>query len=206
MSVPRLPSLDAAAARALTLFDAANAQDPHREGVRPKELLYAERMSAMLARFAPRADAAAQLAVRAQHIERWRLPRDQYPATREGYLSWRTALYKVHAETAGRLMREAGCAEDLITQVQQAVGKRGLKVNPLTQLVEDIAGLVFIEHYMADFAAGKPDYDEAKWLNIIRKTWKKMSPEARRFALECGIVLPPGLEALIIKAVTEEQA
>ena len=97
----------------------------------------------------------------------------------------------------------AGYGEDVIERVKQAVGKRALKINPDTQLLEDVAGLVFIEHYMLEFAVKHPEYDEAKWLDIIRKTWKKMSSRAQQFALSGGINLPQPLLPLIQKAVVE---
>ncbi|MBU0499355.1 MAG: DUF4202 domain-containing protein [Gammaproteobacteria bacterium] len=187
--------------RAMALFDEANAQDPNQDEGQPKELLYARRMTGMLERFAPDASEAAQLAVHAQHIKRWTVPRNSYPMTKEGYHAWRTGLYKFHAETAGELMRLAGYDDAMIESVQKAVGKRALKVNPDTQLLEDIANLVFIEHYMLAFAAGKPDYDEAKWLDIIRKTWRKMSSAAQGFALSGQIKLPESLVPLITKAI-----
>jgi hypothetical protein len=189
--------------KAMALFDAANAQDPNQDQGQPTELLYAERMSEMIGRFAPDASEAAQLAVRAQHIRRWTVPRGTYPMTKEGYLAWRSGLYKFHADTAGELMREAGYDEAMIERVKKAVGKRGIKANPETQLLEDIANLVFIEHYVLDFAGTKPDYDEAKWLDIIRKTWGKMSKSARAFALSGKIRLPEPLVPLITKAVSE---
>ena len=189
-------------ARAIALFDAANAEDPNLDGGRPKELVYAERMSAMLARYQPDASEVVRLAVRAQHIQRWKTPRDAYPMDRTGYLQWRTGLYKFHAETAGRLLQEAGYDEALVARVQTAVGKKGLKVNAETQAVEDVADLVFIEHYMADFAAKKNDYNEEKWLGIIRKTWQKMSGPARDFALSGALQLPEPLVPLITKAIT----
>lgn len=191
--------------RAIALFDAANAADPNKEIVdgkeMPKELLYARRMSEMLDRFAPDAPEAVKLAVRAQHIERWKVPRSDYPMDRTGYLQWRTGLYKYHAETAGRLMEEAGYDDEAIARVQSAVGKKGLKVNPETQLLEDVVDLVFIEHYMLDFAARHPEYDEEKWIGIIRKTWQKMSKEAREFALAGKIRLPEPLVPLILKSI-----
>lgn len=190
---------------AIALFDAANAADPNKETVDgreyPKELLYAQRMSDMLDRFAPDAPEAVKLAVRAQHIERWKVPRSNYPMDRTGYLQWRTGLYKYHAETAGRLMKEAGYDDDMIARVQAAVGKRGIKVNPETQLLEDVVDLVFIEHYMLDFAGQHPDYDEEKWIGIIRKTWQKMSKEAHEFALAGKIRLPEPLVPLILKSI-----
>ena len=188
--------------RAIALFDAANAADPNRDEGQPKELLYAMRMTEMIGRYAPEASEVAQLAVRAQHIRRWTVPRRDYPMTREGYIAWRTGLYKFHAETAGELMQQAGYDEGMIGQVRAAVGKRGLKVNPDTQMLEDVTDLVFIEHDLLGFARGKPDYDEAKWLDIIRKTWRKMSQRARAFATGGGIRLPEPLMPLILKAIS----
>jgi Domain of unknown function (DUF4202) len=193
--------------RAIALFDAANAKDPRLdrgpEGASvPRELLYARRMSEMLDRFAPDAAEAVRLAVRAQHIERWKSPRDGYPMDRNGYLQWRTQLYKFHAETAGRLMKEAGYDDQSIERVKAAVGKKGLKVNPDTQLLEDVVDLVFIEHYMLGFAGQKPEYGEDKWLDIVRKTWKKMSDAAQAFALGGNIKLPEPLVPLITKAIS----
>ena len=137
--------------RAIALFDAANAEDPNLDEGQPKELQYGHRMSDMINRFAPDASEAAQLAVRAQHIRRWTVPRNTYPMTKDGYHAWRTGLYTFHANTAGELMREAGYGDAMIERVKKAVGKRGIKVNPESQLLEDIANLVFIEHYMLAF-------------------------------------------------------
>ncbi len=192
--------------KAIELIDNANRQDPNQETADgkswPKEYLYALRMSDMLGRYAPDADTAMQLAVRAQHIKRWESPRAAYPAGRKGYLRWRADLYKFHADTAADLLAQAGCDETTVDRVRQAVAKRGIKTNPDTQLLEDVASLVFVEHYLEDFAARHPDYDEAKWLDIIRKTWKKMSPRAHEFALSGGIRLPEPLVPLIQKAVS----
>ena len=186
---------------AFAAFDAANAEDPNLDEGQPKELLYAQRMSAMLARFAPNASEVVRLAVRAQHIQRWKTPRSSYPMDRQGYLQWRTGLYTFHAETAGRIMRETGYDEATIARVQAAVGKKALKVNPDTQLLEDVTDLVFLEHYLMGFAAQHPDYDEAKWMEIIRKTWQKMSQAAREFVLAGKVSLPDTLVPLILKAV-----
>ncbi|MCW9087901.1 MAG: DUF4202 domain-containing protein, partial [Gammaproteobacteria bacterium] len=133
----------------------------------------------------------------------WKSPRSDYPMNRSGYHQWRTQLYKFHAETAASLLAQAGCSEDVIERVMQAVGKRALKRNPDTQLLEDVAALNFIEHYMLDFATRHPEYDEGKWIDIIRKTWRKMSEHAQQFALTGGITLPEPLIPLIQKAVAE---
>ncbi len=194
-------------ARAIALFDAANAQDPNTEMASgkewPKELLYAQRMTEMLERFAPDASEAVRLACHAQHIQRWKSPRSGFPMTTDGYQQWRTALYKFHANTAGDLMQEAGYDGEMIERVKKIIGKRGLKVNPETQMMEDVVALTFIEHYMAGFAEKKGDYSEEKWLIIIRKTWKKMSDSGRAFAVSGKLKLPEHLVPLILKAVQD---
>jgi Domain of unknown function (DUF4202) len=190
---------------AIAAFDQANTEDPNREMADgkeyPKELLYAQRMSEMQERYAPEATEAVKLAVRAQHIQRWKTPRSNYPMDKQGYLQWRTGLYKFHADTAGCLMREAGYDDEMIDRVKKIVGKKGLKVNAETQLMEDVVDLVFLEHYLTGFVAQHPEYDEAKWIPIIRKTWEKMSKRAHDFALSGKIKLPESLVPLILKAV-----
>lgn len=193
--------------KAVALIDAANNEDPNKESadgkVWPKELLYSHRMSDMLQRYLPDADEAMKLAIRAQHIQRWKSPRNAYPMDRIGYLKWRKDLYKFHAQTAADLLVQAGFRDDVIDRVKHAVAKKGIKDNPDTQLLEDVSGLVFIEHYMLPFADKHPEYDEEKWLDIIRKTWKKMSERAHQFALSGGIKLPEPLVPLIQKAVAK---
>jgi len=192
---------------AITAFDQANMEDPNMERADgkeyPKELLYARRMSDMQERYAPEASEAVKLAVRAQHIQRWKIPRSNYPMDKPGYMLWRTGLYKFHAETAGHIMKKAGYDDAMIARVKTIVSKKGLKVNPETQLMEDVVDLVFIEHYMVGFVAQHPEYDEAKWIPIIRKTWQKMSSRAHEFALAGKIRLPEALVPLILKAVKE---
>jgi hypothetical protein len=199
-NTPDAPGADRFA-RALAAIDAANAEDPRRDDGQPKELRYSQHMSEMLRRFAPQADEAVQLAVRAQHIRRWTVPRDSFPLNNEGYHRWRTSLYRLHAATAGELLRAAGYDAATVARVEQAVAKRGLRHNPDTQLLEDVASLVFLEHYLSGFAAAKPDYSEEKWLDILRKTWRKMSPAARGFALSGALQLPAALRPLILQAV-----
>ena len=98
-------------------------------------------------------------------------------------------------------MQQAGYDEAMIEQVKAAVGKRGIKANPDTQMLEDVTDLVFIEHYMLGFAGQHADYSEEKWLEIVRKTWKKMSDRAHAFATGGGIKLPEPLVPLILKAI-----
>lgn len=192
---------------AIAAIDQANGEDPNKEisdsKEYPKELLYSQRMTEMQERYIPEASEAVKLAVRAQHIQRWKVPRSTYPMDKPGYLLWRTGLYKFHAETVGSIMHEADYDDEMIERVKKIVGKKGLKVNPETQLMEDVVDLVFIEHYLTGFVAQHPEYDEAKWIPIIRKTWQKMSSSAHEFALAGKIKLPEALVPLILKSVQE---
>ncbi|WP_299879270.1 DUF4202 domain-containing protein [uncultured Cocleimonas sp.] len=195
---------------ALALYDAANSKDPNIEKEDgkdiPKELLYSKRMLDMLSRFIPDAEDVAKLSVAAQHIERWKSPRSDYPMNRKGYHLWRTNLYKFHAETAAKYLTEAGYDEETIERVKLAINKKNLKTNPDTQVVEDIAALTFIEHYMTAMYEKFTEYDEDKWIDIIIRTWKKMSPAAHDFALSGSVKLPEGLVPVIQKALAKAAA
>ena len=187
------------------MMDTANSEDPNIETAEgkewPKELLYSHRMAEMLERYKPMADHVIQLGIRGQHMLRWKSPRDAYSMDRKGYHQWRTALYKFHADSVADLMAKAGFDEESLERVRQAVGKKGIKTNEDTQLLEDVAALVFIEHYMLAFAEKHPEYDEAKWIDIIRKTWRKMTDDAHEFALSGKLVLPEPLIPLIQKSL-----
>jgi Domain of unknown function (DUF4202) len=192
---------------AIQRFDAANAADPNREpdaaGVeQPRELLYARRMSEMLERFAPGASEAVRLAVRCQHIRRWEIPRDCYPRTPEGYKAWRTRLMDFHADAAAAILRGAGYEDETIARVRSLLRKERLKRDPETQLLEDVIGLVFLEHYLAGFVAGHPEYEDAKFADILRKTWRKMSFSGRAAALTVARI-PAALRPAVERAVAQ---
>jgi len=165
-------------------FDDANGEDPNFETVNgrsvPKELVYGQRMSARLAVFAPDAPEAVRLAARAQHIRRWEVPRASYPEGRAGYLKWRTDLYKRHGAIAGEIMRAVGYDDEVVHRVQTLLRKRGLKTDPEVQMLEDVACLVFLEHYFHAFAK---EQEREKLIQIVKKTWGKMTEKAHAAAL-----------------------
>ena len=185
---------------AVARFDRANAEDPNVETAdgapHPKEVLYAQRMSGALERFAPDASEVVRLAVRCQHIRRWTVPRDSYPEGREGYRRWRTDLGRFHADTAGDILREVGYDDATIGRVQTLLRKERLKADSEVQLLEDVICLVFLRHYLAPFAA---QHDDEKVVGILRKTWRKMSDSGRAAALELD--LAPELRTLVTRAV-----
>jgi len=196
-----MPSPTPHLAEAFRLFDKANNEDPNLEPneageLVPKELLYAQRMTACLARVAPDAPEAVQLAARCQHIRRWSIPRADFPLTRPGYHQWRNTLKKYHAELAGQLLTQAGYAPALITRVQELVQKLRLKDDPEVQLLEDVICLVFLEYYFLPFAAQHP---EEKVIEIVQKTWPKMTERGHALALQ--LPFTPEARALVEKAL-----
>ncbi|HIG46668.1 MAG TPA: DUF4202 domain-containing protein [candidate division Zixibacteria bacterium] len=186
--------------KAMAQIDEANRQDQVMEEVNgqdyPKELMYGQRMTIWLQRMAPEASEVLKLAVRCQHIQRWKILRQDYPEGRTGYKRWRTDLAKFHAETAAAILYDVGYDDETIQRVQSLVRKEQFKVDPEAQTLEDVACLVFLDHY---FAAFSKKYDEEKLVGIVRKTWKKMSDKGRTAAL--AIALPEGLKAVVGKAL-----
>ncbi len=185
-------------------IDEANGADPntdtHNGQSYPKEQIYGVRMMEWVERLNPDASDALKIAARAQHIRRWEVPRSDYPEGKAGYYAWRTFLYGFHGEKAGEIMREAGYGEDVIAEMQAIMHKKNLRTNPGTQTLEDAAALVFLEKHFLDFA-NRNDMDEDKLVDILRKTWGKMSEAGHAAALE--LVLPDGAAALVQKALTD---
>jgi hypothetical protein len=188
---------------ALAAIDAVNAEDSRRDPAtaEPVELAYGRRMSAALAAFAPDASEPLRIAVRAQHIARWRIARDAYPEGVVGYKRWRADLGRMHGDLAADIARAAGYDDPTAARVRDLVMKKGLKRDPEAQILEDVACLVFLEHAFADFA-GKHAGDRAKLLGIVRKTWDKMSARGRAAAAALLPALPADLRALVAEAVS----
>ena len=187
-------------ARARELIDSAHAADPTRTAdSRPAELVYADRMEAWVARLAADAQPLLRLAARSQHLERWSVPRASFPMDRPGYLAWRRSLYTKQAERAHSLLVQAGVPVAEAAEVATWVSKTGLKTNSGTQALEDAACLVFLENEISAFAAQHADYPREKFIDILRKTWRKMTPAAQQAAL--GVDLPPAIAGLVREAV-----
>jgi hypothetical protein len=186
---------------ALALIEAVHREDPHTETVdgvpRPSEALYAERMGAWVERLRPEASEPLKLAARCQHLKRWAIPRESYPMGREGYHQWRAAQAQAHARLAGALLKEAGYDEVTVARVQSLIRKERLRRDPEAQCLEDAACLVFLEHALPGFAR---QHDEAQVIDILRKTWNKMSPRGRKQAL--ALKLPPHARTLVERALS----
>lgn len=185
---------------AIALFKRQNARDPNQIVVdgdpQPKQLVQAERIFAWVLRLNPDASDALRLAAYAQHVRRWEIPRETFPSGRVGYLKWRKELAKFHADLATETLHEAGVAPDTIAAVRRLNLKQGLTTNPDTQTIEDALCLAFLEFEFEEFAEKHPP---EKVIDILRKTWRKMSHRAQAAALE--LALPPNARGLVEAAL-----
>jgi tRNAThr (cytosine32-N3)-methyltransferase len=157
-------------------------------------------MEEWVARLVPGDSSLLRLAARCQHLERWTVPRSTFPMDRPGYLAWRRSLYTKQAERARALLLEAGIPAAEAAEIATWVSKTGLKTNAGTQALEDAACLVFLENEITAFAAQHAEYPREKFVDILRKTWRKMSPAAQSAAL--ALDLPPAIAGLVRDAVT----
>ena len=172
---------------ALRRFDEENSRDPHHENGRPRELLYAERLTGWVLKLSPDAAEPLRLAARCQHICRWESPRENYPATRAGYLKWRADLKKFHAEKSGAILREVGYDEETIRRVQELNLKKNFPADAECRVLEDALCLVFLEFQFAALAAKS---DDEKMVNALRKSWEKMTETGRAEALKLNFGEP----------------
>jgi hypothetical protein len=190
-------------AEAIAAIDAANADDPNtievRGEIRPKEQAHAELMTEWITRLDPDADDAQHLAARAHHLRRWTTPRSTYPAGRAGYLRWRTASKKRHADDVASILAGVGYDADTIERTQRIIRKEGLGTDPEVQVHEDALCLVFLETQLAELA---DDQGDEKMVEIIRKTAAKMSPRALELA--AGLPMRAGDRSLLVRALAEE--
>lgn len=195
------PRLDAVIAD----IDAANAQDPRQDIVagtpRPREVVYSERMSDCLPRLYPDASDALRIAARAQHIRRWEIPRQDYPLGRAGYNAWRTACREHHATLVSTIMRRHGYADEVVAQVAKIIRKEQLKRDPESQALENVVAVVFVQHYLDEFVASHPDYDDGKLTDILKKTLRKMDATGHAAAL--ALPLPASTLRLVNMALQQ---
>jgi Domain of unknown function (DUF4202) len=186
-------------------IDRLNGSDPRQEvadgATRPREVIYAERMSQCLALVYPQASEALRIAARAQHICRWQIARDRFPLGRDGYNAWRSACRDHHAGLTTEIMRARGYSDAEIAHVVKLIRKQDLKRDPESQALENVVGVVFVEHYLAEFVASHAEYDEEKLGGILRKTLRKMDPVGHDAIAK--LTLPPTLERLV--AISKEQ-
>ena len=189
--------------RVIRSIDQANGEDPNSEVVdgvaQPKEQLYGMRMQEWVEELDPGASEALRIAARSQHIRRWEIPRSDYPMDRKGYLRWRTTLYAFHVDRAAEILRAQEYDAETIEHVRTLLQKRNLRTDTDVQTLEDAAALVFLVHHLDDFLK-RDDIGEEKAIDIIRKTWKKMTKRGHEAA--SALTLSDESTALLEKALT----
>lgn len=170
--------------QAFLLFDEYNQQDPQKilwNGIEyPAEYFYALQLFNWVVKLEPDANESLLLASRCQHIGRWKIPRENFPDGKAGYLSWRSDMAKFHANIASELLLQAGYHDDEIRKVKQILLKENLKNDTDVQLMENALCLVFLQFQYEDFIK---KHDDEKIIRILQKTWKKMTEPGRQFAL-----------------------
>ncbi len=194
-------------AAVLADIDAANADDPRRDVLdgreMPYETVYARRMLRRLEQMYPDAPEVLKVAAYGQHVRRFDIPRKDFPEGRKGYNAWRKACRDHHAEVLGAIMRRHGYSEEEVAQAQKLVRKQELKRDRLSQALENVVDVVFLEHYLQPFVEKYAHYDEDKLVDIIAKTLLKMSPKGHAAAL--ALDLPQQHRRLVEKAVEREK-
>lgn len=173
---------------AVAAIDAANAHDPNTIIVdgheRPKEQAHAEMMTRWVELLDPDADELQLLAARAHHLRRWSIPRDSYPEGRVGYLRWRSALERQHAEDVAVILSELGYDDEEINRVGKIIRKRGLATDAAVQTHEDALCLVFLQTQLGDLCERLGD---ARSVEVLAKTLAKMSSVAKEHALRLDL-------------------
>lgn len=171
--------------RALDEFAALHDQDPRTRAddgrQRPVERVWCDAVSRWVQRLEPEASTALRLAAAAQHLERWKLPRQDWPEGRAGYLRWRKFQQQAHADRAEEVLLAAGFEAELIDRVRQLLRKQQLARDPEVQVLEDAICLAFLELDLDDFASRHAREDVVR---ILRKTWGKMSARGQQVALQ----------------------
>jgi hypothetical protein len=192
----------------IAAIDAANADDPRTIVVagarRPYEVVYSERMTRRLDAIYPEASELLRIAARGQHIRRFDIPRSRFAEGREGYNKWRRTCREHHAKLLDDIMSRSGYDNREITHVAKLVRKEQLKKDKESQALENVVDVVFIEHYFEEFHDKYAHYDDAKIVDIIAKTLRKMSPKGHQAAL--ALDLPVRTRKLVLAAVDREAA
>lgn len=190
---------------AIRRFDEENGRDPNVEIVngspQPRELVYARWLTDWVLQLCPGATEALRLAARCQHLCRWMIPRDSYPMTRAGYLQWREALKKFHAQKAAEILREVGYPDETVRRVQELNLKKNFPHDAEGRILEDALCLVFLERQLGDLASKTSD---DKVINALQKSWKKMTPAAHAAALK--LPFGPREKALVDRALQSPSA
>jgi hypothetical protein len=124
--------------------------------------------------------------------------------TRPGYLTWRAKLKAQAAQQVAALLESSPAPIPAADRDRAAalIRKENLATDPDTQVLEDVACLVFLDDQLDDFDQ-KSDLDEAKMVGILRKSLAKMSQPGRDLAMK--LELSDRARQLVGKALEPEE-
>jgi len=176
---------DARFNEAIARIDGANREDPRTQIVdgqaQSRELLFSRRVFDWIGRLADAPSEELLLAARAHTLRRWRIPRDRYPMTTIGYHQWRDALAQFHAEEAEAILRDVGYPGETVEKVRVFITRKNWPADREACVLEDADCLVFLETKLGEYL---DDWDEAKTVRILKRTLRKMTPDARTRAMQ----------------------
>lgn len=169
----------------------------HAADPRGEASTYHDTVASWVERLEPTASEALRLAARCQHLLRFQTPRESYPQGVVGYKRWRTDLMRKQAAAAAELLRSAGYDDAMASRVSDLVMKKGLATDREAQVLEDAVCLTFLELELERFAA---KHGDDKVIDILKKTWRKMTPAGHEAALKLARGLPLRLTTLLAAA------
>jgi hypothetical protein len=140
-----------------------------------EETLYAYRMLEMLRAYQPVSSPQLEVAAMAHHLKRWEIKRSDYPLDKQGYFLWRRQVAKHQLSLTAQVLDQSGFDASERDQIIAILKKENLNTNPLAQVMEDVACMVFVQYYLEAFAA---PHNTDKVVDIVRKTMLKMSKRA----------------------------
>lgn len=185
-------------------FEAAHRDDPRSIEVDgqqvPWSVHYHARLQDWLLQLEPAASVPLRLAAACQHIRRWEMPREDYEEGRRGYRAWRSDLAKMHAQVARKVLEDVGYDEATIDRVDQLLRKVGLGRDPEVRRFEDAICMVFFENEYVELAS---KHDDEKMIDILQRTWAKMTPAGHTAARALAAGLPERERGLLETATSD---
>ncbi len=163
----------------LEAIDQANADDPNQIDGQPRAQLEGQLATEWVAQLAGNPNDALVLAARAHHLRRWVVPRADYPEGRAGYLKWRKDQKVRHGLEIAEIMQANGYGDEAIARTADLLERKGLGTDVDTQVLEDVACLVFLE---TQYQSTLDRLDHDQMVNVVAKTLQKMSPRAIKLA------------------------
>lgn len=162
----------------------------------PRDFLFTKRVVDWILKLDPQASQILVLSAWGHILNRWKLTRYNYPMTTAGYHKWRKAQSRLSADDVEKILRGVGSPDETIRRVRELILKTTFPQDLESRLLEDALCLAFLE---IKFESYIPEWDEEKYIRILKGTLKKMTPKAQELALQ--ISYSPAGRDLLKKAL-----